>query len=239
MAYTQVTGNRTARTAVILAAVAVLVLAALGGGYLLGHNSSTGTAPSAAVVPAVLGQALVPASKSGPARIVGGIPSGYTDDRDGAISAGVGFLQTGAMVDSGRVTPAAAAAQVLSGHPSAAAVTFVHPTIDPTPTAGIEQVYGDAPVAVKVMMFTPAAAQLSFWSCFTGGTANAVGLPVVGFTSCTLENVALSWERGDWKAADYQGLSKPPAGMSVTSLVHDQGYHVLAGAFTVLTVAQP
>lgn len=236
MAYTQVTGNRTARTAVTLAAVAVLVLAALGGGYLLGHRTATAAAPSTT---AVLGQALVPASKSGPARIVGGIPSGYTDDRDGAISAALGFFSAVALVDVRGTPVSSVTGKMLSANPSASVLSRVNDvTKAPTP-AGVASASLDQPIAVKVLSITAGAAQLSFWTCTSGGDANTVGQPVVAFTDCTLENVALSWEHGDWKTADYQYISKLPPTTTLTSLVQNQGYHVLAGAFTVLTVEQP
>lgn len=238
MTYTQVNGNRPARIAVIVVAVAVLVLAALGGGYLLGHNTSTGAASSAVVVPAVLGQAVVPASKSGPARIVGGIPSGYSDDRDGAISAALGFFSAVDLINVGGTPAASVRAQMVSANPSAAVLAHLIDGLQ-FEKAGVASASVDQPIAVKVLSITPAAAQLSFWSCTSSGNANTAGQPVTAFTSCFVENVALSWERGDWKTADYQAVSARNSSMTLTTLVHDQGYHVLAGAFTVLAVGQP
>lgn len=245
MAYTQVQGNLSAKRAIAAVVVVLLLLAGLGGGYLWGHHSADEDAAAqtaaAAATPggvAAGGSAVVPVSKGGPARIVGGIASGYTDDRQGAISAGVGFLQTIAMVDAGLVTTTAASAQVLAGNPSAAAVKVL--TLGPGmgPQAGFEQEDIDNPLTVKVISATKNAAQLSFWSCGTGGNSLTAGQPVLALTSCNVENVALSWERGDWKAADYQ-FQQPPAGTTITTLVRTQGYHVLAGVFTLLTVEQP
>jgi len=245
MSYSQVQGSPGARRAIAVAVVVLLLVAGLGGGYLWGHHSADQDAAAqtaaAAATPggvAAGGSAVVPVSKGGPARIVGGIASGYTDDRQGAISAAVGFLQTIAMADSGLVTTVAASAQVLAGNPSAAAVKALTQDPGSIPQAGFEQEYIDNPLAVKVISATKNAVQLSFWACFTGGDSTIAGQPVLATTGCSIENVALSWERGDWKVADYQ-TQQPPAGTTMTTLVRTQGYHLPAGVFTLLTVEQP
>ena len=245
MTYTPVQGNPGAKRVIAVVVVVLPLVAGVGGGYLWGDHSADQDAAAqtaaAATAPggvAAGGSAVVPVSKGGPARIVGGVASGYTDDRQGGISAGVGFLQTIAMVDAGLVTTAAASTQVLAANPSTAAVKVL--TLGPGmgPQAGFEQEDIDYPLAVKVISATKTATQLSFWTCGTGGSSTIAGQPVLAMTSCNLENVALSWEQGDWKAADYQAET-PPAGTTMTSLVQTQGYHLLAGVFTLLTVEQP
>ena len=239
MTYTPVGGRRSARTAVI-AGVGVLALAAaLFGGYLWGHASHGGAAGAAAGAgPVVEQSAAVPPVAAGPARIVGGIPAGFAHDRDGALAAGLGFLQASALVDAQQVTPHALTAAMVAANPSPAVGTFLDPGgLNSAPAEpGLISEWTATLSAYKVESYSTAAAQVSYWWCLTGGTStNTLTGPLVN-SGCYLSSLALAWENDDWKIADYSG--KGTASLNLTELVQTQGYNVPGGAFTVFTQVQ-
>ncbi len=234
MAYTPVNGNRNGRVLLTLLLAAILAVAAVFGGYLWSHHTAT-EATASVDVPAV--NVPVPTVPAGPARIVGGIPSGFSHDRNGAIAASIGFLQAVASVQSGLIISAAVRSQMLAANPSTALLKEIADAgSSPLPT-GLKEGFIETPLAVKVIATSATSAQMSFWSCSTGGASTVAGQPAEATTNCYLENVALSWEKGDWKVADY--LYTPGDKTSVFQLAHDQGYQVLVGGYTVLTVGQP
>ncbi len=240
MAYTPVNGNRNGRVLLTLLLAAIVAVAAVFGGYLWGHHTATAAtqATGSVDVPAV--NVAVPTVPAGPARIVGGIPSGFSHDRNGAIAAGIGFLQAVASIDGGLSSPNAVQTQMAAANPSAAVLKEINGdgTSNSAPLpAGIVEGFNEAPIAVKVIAISATAAQLSFWACFSGGASNAPGQPINATFGCNLENVALSWEKGDWKIADY--LFTNGGKQSVFELTRSNGYQVLVGSYTVLAVGQP
>ncbi len=240
MAYTPVNGNRNGRVLLTLLLAAIIAVAAVFGGYLWGHHTATAAtqATAAGDVPAV--NVAVPTVPAGPARIVGGIPSGFSHDRNGAIAAGIGFLQAVASSDGGLSSPSAVQTQMTAANPSATVIKRINGngSSNPAPLpAGIVEGFNAAPIAVKVLAVNAASAQVSFWSCFSGGVSNASGQPINATSDCNLEDVALSWEKGDWKVADY--LFTNGGKQSVFELTRSNGYQVLVGSYTVLTVGQP
>jgi len=231
MAYTPVNGNRNGRVLLTLLLAAIIAVAAVFGGYLWGHHTATAATQATASVDVPAVNVPVPTVPAGPARIAGGIPSGFSHDRNGAIAAGIGFLQGVASVQNGFTAAAAVQHQMLAANPSAAVVKQVA-DIGSTPLQpGFKQGYLETPIAVKVVAWSPSAAQLSFWSCLSGGVSTVAGQPADAVTDCALESVALSWEGGDWKVADY--LYTTGGKTSVFQLAHDQGYQVLVGGYTV------
>ncbi len=240
MAYTPVNGNRNGRVLLTLLLAAVLAVAAVFGGYLWGHHTATAATQATASVDVPAVSAAVPTVPAGPTRIAGGIPSGFSHDRNGAIAAGIGFLQAVASIDGGLSSPTAVQTQMTAANPSAAVLKEINGdgTSNSAPLpAGIVEGFNEAPIAVKVVAVSATAAQLSFWACFSGGASNAPGQPINATSDCNLENVALSWEKGDWKIADY--LFTNGGKQSVFELTRSNGYQVLVGGYTVLTVGQP
>ncbi len=240
MAYTPVNGNRGGRVLLTLLFAAILAAAAVFGGYLWGHHTATAAAGQSTAVDGSAVNVAVPTVPAGPARIVGGIPSGFSHDRNGAIAAGIGFLQAVASIDGGLSSPSAVQTQMAAANPSAAVLKEINGdgTSNSAPLpAGIVEGFNEAPIAVKVVAVSATSAQLSFWACFSGGTSNAPGQPINATSGCNLENVALSWEKGDWKIADY--LFTNGGKQSVFELTRANGYQVLVGSYTVLTVSQP
>jgi hypothetical protein len=240
MAYTPVNGNRNGRVLLTLLLAAILAVAAVFGGYLWGHHTATAATQATAAVDVPAVNVAVPTVPAGPTRIVGGIPSGFSHDRNGAIAAGIGFLQAVASIDGGLSSPNAVQTQMAAANPSAAVLKEISGdgTSNPAPLpAGIVEGFNEAPIAVKVVAVSATSAQLSFWACFSGGTSNAPGQPINATSDCNLENVALSWEKGDWKIADY--LFTNGGKQSVFELTRANGYQVLVGSYTVLTVSQP
>ncbi len=241
MAYTPVNGHRGGRVLLTLLLAAILAVAAVFGGYLWGHHTATTAATQAtASVDGSAVTAAVPTVPAGPARIVGGIPSGFSHDRNGAIAAGIGFLQAVASIDGGLSSPSAVQTQMAAANPSAAVLKRINGdgTSNPAPLpAGIVEGFNETPIAVKVLALNAASAQLSFWSCFSGGVSNAPGEPINATTDCSMGSVALSWERGDWKVADY--LAANGGKTSLLELTRSSGYQVLIGSYTILTVGQP
>jgi len=239
MAYTPVNGNRNGRVLLTLLLAAIIAVAAVFGGYLWGHHTATAAAGQSAAVDGSAVTAAVPTVPAGPARIVGGIPSGFSHDRNGAIAAGIGFLQAVASVDAGMTKVTAVRAQALAANPSATVIKQLTDNgyQDGTASPGFKSIYYSTPLAVKVVAVSAGSAQLSFWECLTGGDSTVPGNPAEATTTCNAADVALSWEKGDWKVADF--LATNGDHMSVYDLVRNKGYLVLAGAYTVLTVSQP
>jgi len=237
MAYTPVNGNRNGRVLLTLLLAAILAVAAVFGGYLWGHHTATAATQATASVDVPAVNVAVPPVPAGPTRIVGGIPSGFSHDRNGAIAAGIGFLQAVASVQSGLIISAAVRSQMLAANPSTALLKEIADAGSSPLPSGLKEGFIETPLAVKVIATSATSAQMSFWSCSTGGASTVAGQPAEATTNCYLENVALSWEKGDWKVADY--LYTPGDKTSVFQLAHDQGYQVLVGGYTVLTVGQP
>ncbi len=239
MAYTPMNGNRNGRVLLTLLVAAILAVAAVFGGYLWGHHTATAATQATASVGVPAVNVAVPTVPAGPTRIAGGIPSGFSHDRNGAIAAGIGFLQVEATVDAGMTSVAEVKAQLLAANPSVPVMALLtnKGTQDGTADPAHPQAFVNTPIAVKVSAVSATAAQLSFWSCLSGGSANGPGQPLYATTNCNLENIALSWERGDWKVADYLGTNGSK--LALFELIRNNGYQMLTGAYTLLTVGQP
>ena len=240
MAYTPVNGNRNSRVVLTLLLAAILAVPAVFGGYLWGHHTATAATQAPVTVDGSAVNVPVPTVPAGPTRIVGGIPSGFSHDRNGAIAAGIGFLQAVASIDGGLSSPKAVQTQMAAANPSATVIKRItgDGTSNSAPLpAGIAEGFNEAPIAVKVLAINASSAQLSFWSCYSGGISNAPQEPINATTDCSMENVALSWERGDWKVADY--LAANGSKNSLPELTRSSSYQVLIGSYTILTVGQP
>lgn len=209
--YTPLTGRGGRRTGVLTAALVVVGTVLVGGGLLLGRATADTTAP-----------AEEPLSPHGPAQIVDGIPTGYPQDRAGAATAAVNFLQACWSASSGVGDVERIRTVMVAANPSAEVLK----TIGPGRVARADSGQQLTPASVTVLSQQDDQAVVSVWavSAYGGTVGNATRTTGMWFTF----TVAMSWEQSDWKVADLSVADGPDQdGAGGTNLVP------LTGAFTV------
>ncbi|PYE13493.1 hypothetical protein DFR67_11647 [Williamsia limnetica] len=145
-------------------------------------------------------------SAHGPQSITNGIPSGYTRDKPGAVTAAVNFIQALTQADQGRVSGEKLQEQAVGTNPTQALIDVLDQASGRGKT---ENVYNTIPVLTTVTSFDPARAVVSVWQLDTGqskiGTEGKVGVQTIWSTT----TVTLSWSGTDWKAVDWQFAPGP------------------------------
>jgi len=195
--------SRRARVGLVLAGVAVVMV--LAGQVVLPGSTST----PARTVPAPVGPAPVvavaasaPPAAAVPSRattVVAGVPMGYAHDPAGAKAAAAGFAQAyGILVAADDAGAEAARRAMVSAKAADALVGDMR-----TKLAALREVwpvgaitYQVAPVAVRVRMDGPDAANADVW--YVGVVS---GVRIATYEEWVTQSYRLVWERGDWRMA--------------------------------------
>ncbi|GAA4685014.1 hypothetical protein [Gordonia humi] len=145
-------------------------------------------------------------SAHGPTSIEDGIPTGFTQDRSGAATAGVVFTQAVDQASAGRVSGDKLESKMVGPGPSAALTEVLNSASD---RAERKNVTNSAPAMVTVPLFTKDKAKVSIWAVTVGqnalGDSGKVGVATLWSTT----TVTLSWIDDDWKAIDWEFQSGP------------------------------
>lgn len=211
--YTPLSGRRTAKLVLVVAIAVPLAAAA----FLAGRF----TAPAADVA---AGNGL-PAVAHGPYRLVGGVPSGYSRDAAGAVSAAAGWQFTMLAASNMQVDLARIAPELGAANPSAAvgeAIAALNPARADT------QIQLITPITYALGEFTPDQATVRVWSCAvqinrTDTTApRAAAADTSTPLSCGVTSLALSWEQQDWKVADRSWRTAAGPGEAIAQGIQQQ-----------------
>lgn len=140
-------------------------------------------------------------SAHGPQSITDGIPSGYTRDKTGAVTAAVNFIQAITQAGQGRISGDKLREQAVGPGASKALLDVVEQN---SGRGATENVYSTIPVVTTVPTFDPARAVVSVWQVDTSqskiGDAGKVGVQTIWSTT----TVTLSWSGTDWKVIDWK-----------------------------------
>lgn len=145
-------------------------------------------------------------SAHGPTSIEDGIPTGFTQDRSGAATAGVVFSQAVDQAQAGRVSADKLKSKLVGPGPSASLTEILTSATD---RAEDKNVTNSAPAMVTVPLFTKDKAKVSIWAVTVGqnalGDSGKVGVATLWSTT----TVTLAWIDDDWKAIDWEFQSGP------------------------------
>ena len=145
-------------------------------------------------------------SAHGPTSIEDGIPTGFTQDRTGAATAGVTFTQAVDQARLGRISGDKLKQKLVGSAPSAALTEVLNNASD---RGELKSVTNSAPAMVTVPLFTKEKATVSIWAVTVGqsqlGDSGKVGVATLWSTT----TVKLEWSDGDWKAVDWEFQSGP------------------------------
>lgn len=213
--------NRSGFGALALSLAALLVLAV---GFLLGRATAPGrTSP---------GRSLQ-TRNPGPTRIVSGVPVGYAHSEEGAVAAALNYGAVAARKEflnpSRRrvilgiaAIPAFARDYERLAAPGLAAA--LRGPLGQGFRAGVPTVYESAPLAYKVISYTPQRAVISGWGMALSGNTSGFA-PQVDFET---SRSTLVWSSGDWKLSDGSSADGPTPRLSEQSrptpaaqLIHD------------------
>jgi hypothetical protein len=175
-------------------AAALLAVAVLVGIFLLGHLTAGGTRTRTVTVNAGPGP--------GPARIVNGIPVGYTHNEAGAIAFATNWVAANGSLQMVNVAQRREFEE-LTMVPAMGAVweRQLHAIFSGGVVAGAVTLA--APLGYQVVSFTPNAARIAVWFVSTGGNARTLGSD---FETATLWS---TWQGGDWRLTAF-GVADGP-----------------------------
>lgn len=195
-----------------IAGVGVALLL-FGGGVLLGHSTTSGSATAATRTTTTTNPTgtptPAPASGAGlgASRVVSGIPVGYPDTRSGALSAAANYTAaTGSpatLTASGRSAVLAAIAAPASatavGSQLASASSSMLDQMRTDQASGTPFVFQTVPLALKVAgAYSPANVTVDVFA--VGYLASSTTTAAEGYEQGTLQ---LAWTAGDWKLVSY------------------------------------
>jgi hypothetical protein len=193
---------RRGRALLVLATVGALVIL-LGQVLLPGSDSSAPAKPSTAapVAPVVVVAAPsdAPAGPSRATTMVAGVPMGYSHDAGGAKAAAAGFARAyGTLVALDEAGAEAARRAMVSTKAADELVASTRTKLaalrETWPVGAIT--YQVAPVAVRVRMDGPDAANADVW--YVGVVS---GVRIATYEEWVTQSYRLVWERGDWRMA--------------------------------------
>ena len=211
---------------IALAAVAVLVVIALGvrGCGSEGESTDTATQPG-------IGDSAPIRTAHGPTSIADGVPNGYTRDQDGAATAAVNTIQVVNEAITGRISMDAVERTRIATSATRAVLDVVADGKDPR---NYQDTLTMAPAAVTVVSFSADAAKVSIWEMSTSQTSVTPEDPKAIRVAWSTEEVSLVWQDGDWKLQDKTfrpgpdpadpAVTAPPAGSALATPVQ-QGYY--------------
>lgn len=196
----------------VLASV-VLGLLVLVIGFLIGRATAPGgSSPGVAIRP----------RDPGPTRLVSGVPVGYAHTEEGAAAAALNYGAVAArreFLNSRRrkiilgiaATPAFAREYERLASPGLAAA--LRGPLGQGFKAGAPTIYQSAPLAYRVVSYTPQRATISGWGIALSG--NTIGFaPQVDFETTTS---TLTWSDGDWKVSGGSSTDGPTPRLSEQS----------------------
>lgn len=193
--------------------IAVAVLLVLAVGVLIGRVTAPGS--SAPGVP-------IRSGDPGPTRLVSGVPVGYAHSREGAVAAALNYggvsSQEGFLNPARRkvvlgiiAMPAFAREYEKKATPGIAAA--LRGPLGQGLRAGVPTIFESAPLAYRVVSYTPQQAVIVGWGMALSG--NTSGLtPQADFQTSTSTVV---WSSGDWKASSGSAVDGPTPALAEQS----------------------
>lgn len=199
-------GRRSPRTwLLIVATIVALAVGLVVGRWVL--PSSTSSAPQATQP----GTSTAPASGAvggphGPAKIVQGVPSGYSHDQAGAATAGVNAVQLVLNIAHGQADSATASKTWTASNADEAA----RKVLATTPDASSDNQTSKVPASTRVTAYSDASATVEIWVLSIGSTSGVGGTTAAADWST--HTVRLTWENGDWKVSSLRASKGPKPG---------------------------
>jgi len=194
--------------------ILVVILALVGGSHKSSKSSHSG--------PAVRGA-------HGPTSIVNGIPSGFTHDKVGAVTAAVDLVQALDQAGQGRVNADAVRTQMVAGNASPSLINAVQVASNRQPTDGV---FNTLPAVVTVRQYNPDQAQVAVWALGTSQSKVSQDGKVAVQTLWSTTTVTVTWDGTDWRGSDWQFQLGPnpdavtfPSGDSPLSQAGVGGYY--------------
>lgn len=215
----QVTGNRRFRVLLTLISAVLVAAVGLGLGWTWGHAS----APVATAAPSVY-----TVTAHGPRSIVAGVPSGFTRDRPGAVSAAVAWVQTAESVRNQKADPVRAATMLAATATQAAKDELAGYSSGSVGGASIQM-----PLAFQVRSYTDSDAQVGVWVCGTTVASAGANAPNKGASTCMTRVITETWADDDWRVSDLSWTWGPDFD-EFNTLADTAGYEPVTGALTVL-----
>ena len=172
------------------AAVAVLIAAlaiAVGGSS---EDPDNGGGPGVAEVRAA----------HGPTRMVSGVPSGYTRDKEGAASAAVNTVQALTQAGQGRVDMEDVVAARIARDPGAELRKSID--IDSGRTLDDSSVLNTLPAAVTVRSYSDEIAQVTVWWMSVSQASIGPDDPKSVMALWATSDVTVVWENEDWRVKE-------------------------------------
>ncbi|RRQ25319.1 hypothetical protein DK926_23890 [Rhodococcus sp. Eu-32] len=166
----------------------------------------------------------------GPTTVLGGVPSGYTRDEQGASTAAVNTIQAIAQAGQGRIDMSGVRETMIASEPGSTLASALDLENNRDED---DDVLSLLPGAVTVTSFTQDAAEVSIWTIGVGQSdINDTGKVAVSTTYSTTD-LSLVWQAGDWKAQDWSFRQGPrPEDASYPAVDSALGGQLTAGYYT-------
>lgn len=206
------TGNRS-RTGLwitIVAVFALIVGLAVGRWVVPSTPTGTGsgsTAPSGTQTAGGLG------GPHGPARIVNGVPSGYTRDKTGAATAAANAVQVQVAAAHGQADPETVKSTWIAGN----ADEKTRQALSQGRNTDGQNRTNRLPTDPRVTAYSDDAATVEIWVASVGFNP-AIGGGTTSTVAWSTSIYQLVWEDGDWKVRTFTSVDGPQPGKSDKAL---------------------
>jgi hypothetical protein len=145
----------------------------------------------------------------GPAKIVKGVPSGYTRDKAGAATAAANAIQLQVAVAHGQADPETVKSTWIASNADQQTREALS---EGKNTSGDDQT-NKLPATTRVTAFSDTSATVEVWVVSVGSTSGIGGgtLTAAKWSTVTYQ---LVWEREDWKVTSFKSVSGPQPGQN-------------------------
>ncbi|CRK56999.1 putative integral membrane protein [Alloactinosynnema sp. L-07] len=144
----------------------------------------------------------------GPAKVVSGVPSGYTRDKAGAATAAGNAVQVQVAVAHGQADPGTVKSTWIASN----ATDQARAALSAGKNTDGEDQTNKLPVSTRITAFTDTSATVEVWVVAVGAATGVGGgtLTAARWSTVTFQ---LTWE-GDWKVTTFKSVSGPQPGAS-------------------------